>query len=71
MFLAMVLGAASLSLDSLIPLIIAIIVICIVIYAISILLGMIALPPPVKQLVWLLVAVVVLIVILNFLGLAH
>lgn len=63
--------ALSLTLESLIPILIAFIVVCILLYAISIVLGMIALPPPIKQLIWLIVAVVVLLFVLSALGLVH
>lgn len=61
----------SLTLAGLIPLLITLIVICIVLYGVKLVLDMIALPPPVKQLVWLVVAVVVLILLLNMLGIMH
>ncbi len=60
-----------LTLAALIPFLIAIIIICVVLYGVSIVLNMVALPPPVKQLVWLVVAVVVLILLLNMLGIVH
>ena len=71
MIALMVLAAFSLTLESLIPIIVAIIVICILCYALSILLAFVHVPPPIGQLIWLLVAVVVLIWILSALGLIH
>ncbi len=53
---------------SLVGILIALIVIAIICYAIYIVLGMLPLPQPVKTLVWLLVAVIFLIVILEALG---
>lgn len=50
----------------LIELLIGIIVLCVVIYALSILLNMIDIPPAMKQLVWLIIFVVVLIIILSW-----
>lgn len=50
----------------LIGLLIAIIILCVVIYAISLLLNMIEIPAVMKQLVWLIIFVVVLIIILSW-----
>lgn len=71
MLLLSVLPAMAISLEGLIPLLVAMIILCIVIYAVSIVLGMLSLPPPVKQLIWLIVAVVVSIFLLNLLGPVH
>lgn len=66
--LAMMLGAIAFTANGLVGFLIALIIICIVLYAISLVLGMIQLPPPVKTLVWLVIAVIVLIFLLNSLG---
>lgn len=60
-----------LTLASLVPFLIALIVICIILYGVSLVLSMIALPAPVKQLVWLVIGLVVLLVLLNLLGIVH
>lgn len=44
------------------------IILAVLLYVVKIILDLIALPPPVKTLVWLLVGVLVLIVIVQFLG---
>ncbi len=63
--------ALSLTLESLIPILVALIILCIIIYAVSIVLGMVNLPPPIRQLVWLVIAVIVLIIVLDLLGIVH
>ena len=66
---AMTLGA--IGLDSLVTFLIYLIVLGIVIYAVSLILNMIALPQPIKQLVWLVIAVIVLILLLSLFGIVH
>ncbi len=53
-----------------ISLLVMLIVLCIVIYAVYIVLGMITLPAPIKTLIYLLIACIVLIFLLNHFGLA-
>lgn len=65
---AMTLGAIAFTANGLIGFLIALIILCIILYAISLVLNMIQLPPPVKTLVWLVIAVIVLIFLLNALG---
>ena len=50
----------------LISLLIAIIILAVILYAVSILLNMIEIPPPMKQLVWLVIFVVILIIVLSW-----
>jgi bacteriorhodopsin len=67
--IAVVLGATGLGLSSLVGFLIALVVICVILYAVSLVLGMLSFPPPIKQLIWLVVAVIVLIALLSYLGL--
>ncbi len=60
-----------LTLAGLIPFLIALIVIGVILYGVSLVLSMIALPAPIKQLVWLIIGLVVLLVLLNLLGIVH
>lgn len=62
------LGAIAFTAQGLIQFLIVLIILCVVIYAISVVLGMIQLPPPVKSLVWLVIAVIVLVFLLSYLG---
>ena len=50
----------------LISLLIAIIILAVILYAVSILLNMIEIPPSMKQLVWLVIFVVILIIVLSW-----
>ncbi len=61
----------TLTLAGLVPLLITLIVICIVLYGVSIVLNMVNLPAPIRQLVWLVIAVVVLLLLLSMLGVVH
>ncbi len=53
---------------TLIGLLIAIIIICVLLYAVKIVLDMIEVPPTLKQLVWLVIFVVILIIILSWIS---
>ncbi len=67
MFLT-VLGAVAFNSQFLISFLIALIILAIILYAVKIVLGLIQLPPGVQQLVWLVIAVIVLIFLLGYLG---
>lgn len=56
------------TLTGLIPFLLSVVVLCIVLYIVKLVLDMIALPPPVKTIVWLIVGLVALIVLLSQLG---
>lgn len=58
------------TLEGLLPFLIMVIILCVVIYVISVLMNMISLPPPVKTIAWLIVGLVVLIILLRALGIA-
>ncbi len=60
-----------LTLAALVPFLIAVIVLCVVLYIVKLVLDMISLPPPIKQIVWLVVGLVALIVLLNLIGVVH
>jgi hypothetical protein len=47
---------------------VTLIVVAIIVYAISLVLGTLAIPQPIKTLVWLVVAVIVIVYLLNLLG---
>ncbi len=53
-----------------ISLLVMLILLCILIYAVYVVLGMLTLPPQVKTLIYLLIAVIVLVFLLNHFGLA-
>ena len=50
---------------TIIDIIVAAIVICVVLYIVRIVMSMITLPEPIKQLVWLIIAFIVVVYILN------
>ena len=53
---------------TIIDLLLAAIVICIVIYVAKLVLDMLELPPPIRQLIMLIIAVVVLFIVLSWFG---
>lgn len=65
---AMTLGVIALGANALVQFLIALIILCIILYAISLVLNLVQLPPPIKQLVWLVIAVIVLVFLLSYLG---
>lgn len=55
---------------TLVSILLSLIILGILIYAVYLIVGMLPIPQPIKTLVWLLVAVVFLIVLLNMLGIS-
>jgi hypothetical protein len=55
----------------LIGLLVTLVILCVVIYAVHIVVGMIALPQPIKTLIYLLIAVIVLLWMLDRFGIYH
>lgn len=52
-----------------ISLLVTLLLVCVVIYVINMIIGMLALPPQVKQIAYIILALVVLFWLLNFFGL--
>lgn len=56
--------------ESLIPFLVMVIILAVVIYIVKLVLDMIALPPPVKTIAWLIVGLVALVILMRALGIA-
>ena len=54
-----------------IELLVTLILVCIVVYAVYVVMGMLTLPAPIKQLIYLLIAVIVLFWMLDRFGIYH
>ncbi len=63
--------AIALTLDSLLSLLIGLVIVAIVIYGVVLVLGMLKLPEPITRLVYLILAVIGLILLLDLLGFVH